>query len=236
MTRDSKILRVLQISALVLAAMVAMMTNPADYGLSPIAVKWLALISTVVGTVAGFLGTSPLKGENDAEKVSGSSSRLPLVLLAVALGAASLSSLGGCALRGAPATPNASAASVATLEQTIKRDAIKIADEVQSVTAKIREVRNAAELANRAKLLSNKRMDQIDEACLAYVAMTRRALRATQLAATAAALTNTAEMVWATVSDLLKQLTNTGVAELTGLADVIRGLMPTTIATAGSKS
>lgn len=86
MTRDSKVLPVLQVSAIVLALVVANITDPAAWGVSPVALKWLGLLSTVIGTVAGFLGTSPLKGANDANSVT--PPRLPVVLLAIALGGA----------------------------------------------------------------------------------------------------------------------------------------------------
>lgn len=85
MTRDSKILPILQVSAIVLALIVANITNPLDWGVSPIALKWLGLLSTIIGTVAGFLGTSPLKGSSDNNSVT--PPRLPVVLLALTLGA-----------------------------------------------------------------------------------------------------------------------------------------------------
>lgn len=129
MTRDSKLLPILQVCALVLAAVVAMMANPADYGLSPIAVKWLALLSTVVGTVSGFLSTSPLKGENDANK-SNSSARLPLVLLVAALGAGGLG-LMGCGGKAPAQQPGAAPTTVA--EHVEKATTV-----IQSADAKVR--------------------------------------------------------------------------------------------------
>lgn len=62
MSRDSGVLRLLQLVAVLLAVMVATITDPDAYGLSPLSLRWLGLISTLVGTAAGWLSTSPLKG------------------------------------------------------------------------------------------------------------------------------------------------------------------------------
>ena len=142
MTRDSKILPILQISALVLAAMVAMMTNPADYGLSPIVVKWLALISTIVGTVAGFLGTSPLRGETDPNKVS--PPKLPAILLAVAVGGALLAASGCAGRQTAPLVMPTSTAAVATDDAALRAYAQKSVGVLDAALDVVREV-NVAE-------------------------------------------------------------------------------------------
>lgn len=155
--------------------------------------------------------------------------------------AASLVAGSACATRPPAQLPAGVAATVSLSPseaevQATRRLAIAIADEVRAVTAKVRIVRNAAEVAYNAKQISGKRMNQIDEACLAYVAMTRRALEAAEQAMTRPSLTNTAEMVWATVSDLLKELNYAGVPGLVDVATEIRALMSLTFATSGSRS
>jgi hypothetical protein len=120
--------------------------------------------------------------------------------------------------------------------QATRRLAVNIADEVRKVTAVIRQVRSASERANRLGIIPNKRMDQIDEACLRYVAMARLALQAAEKALTRPSLLNIAEMVWATTSDLIKELNRAGVSDLSEIAKTIKGLMPVTFATSGSRS
>ena len=38
-----------------------MMSNPADYGISPLLYKWLVLLNAVITAVAGKLGMSPVE-------------------------------------------------------------------------------------------------------------------------------------------------------------------------------
>ena len=63
MSRDSGILRLLQLVAVLLAVVVATVTDPSAYGLSDLSMRWLGLISTLIGTAAGWLSTSPLPGK-----------------------------------------------------------------------------------------------------------------------------------------------------------------------------
>ena len=170
MTRDSKILPILQISALVLAAMVAMMTNPGDYGLSPIVVKWLALLSTIVGTVAGFLSTSPLRGETDPNKVS--PPKLPVILLIAALGAGAIG-LFGCAGKTAPQivasapsvvqSADAKAKALADHALGILDAAGKVLDEVITVEKKV-ETLMSPKMKADTRAAMNAVNDQIESA------------------------------------------------------------------------
>jgi hypothetical protein len=68
MSRDSGILRVLQLLAVLLAVVVMTITNPAEYGLSPLVLKWIGLASTLMGTAAGWLSTSPLPGKPKGDR------------------------------------------------------------------------------------------------------------------------------------------------------------------------
>ena len=68
MSRDSGILRVLQLLAVLLAVVVMTITNPAEYGLSPLVPKWIGLASTLMGTAAGWLSTSPLPGKPKGDR------------------------------------------------------------------------------------------------------------------------------------------------------------------------
>lgn len=62
MTRDSKWLKVGQAAAL-LGGILAVAGSPADYGLSEVTMRWVLASCTILGTLTGYLGTSPLKGE-----------------------------------------------------------------------------------------------------------------------------------------------------------------------------
>ena len=142
MTRDSKLLRILQLAAIVLGIMAATISDPVSYGLSPIAMKWLALLSTIMGTVSGWLGTSPLKGDDEANGVK--PSHLPVVLLAVALGGA-LSVASGCAGRQtAPLVMPTSTAAVATDDAALRAYAQKSVGVLDAALDVVREV-NVAE-------------------------------------------------------------------------------------------
>lgn len=138
MTRDSRALHWLQAAAIVLAIAAATITNPADYGLSPIAVKWLMLISTIVGTVAGRLGTSPLPGAHDASR-SSTPSKLPVILLAVGLGGLAL---GGSACSGKAAPPQLPAA-VASTETALRGQADKALGVLDAALDLVDEVNTA---------------------------------------------------------------------------------------------
>lgn len=70
MTRDSLTLKSLRIAALVLGIAVAAITDPAEWGVSAVAMRWVGLAATILGTVSGSLVTSPLPGENDSRTVS----------------------------------------------------------------------------------------------------------------------------------------------------------------------
>lgn len=63
MTRDARVLRWMQLAAVLLAVVVMTIADPAEYGLSPLVMKWIGLLSTLVGTAAGWLSTSPLPGK-----------------------------------------------------------------------------------------------------------------------------------------------------------------------------
>ena len=62
LTRDSRSLKALQIAAVVLGIM-ANTVDPEHYGLTDVAVHWISLLSVIVGTLSGILGTSPLPGD-----------------------------------------------------------------------------------------------------------------------------------------------------------------------------
>lgn len=86
MTRDSAVLKVLSISAIVLAV-VAAVTDPASLGIKPVVFSWIKLISTIVGTISGWASTSWLPGKDDAGTVKPPSGVITLLLVA-AIGAA----------------------------------------------------------------------------------------------------------------------------------------------------
>lgn len=123
MTRDSLLLKIGQIAAIV-GGILAAASDPSDYGLSEVAMRWVLLACTIIGTLSGHLGTSPLKGENDATKRSAGA---PMWLLPILLaGAVTLSA---CGLRiGAPATPAAPGEVVSVTPEEINRAAIVVAN------------------------------------------------------------------------------------------------------------
>jgi tetrahydromethanopterin S-methyltransferase subunit C len=63
LTRDSRSLKALQIAAVVLGIMANTIGDPTHYGLTDTAVHWISLLSVIIGTVSGILGTSPLPGD-----------------------------------------------------------------------------------------------------------------------------------------------------------------------------
>jgi hypothetical protein len=63
MTRDSRIWNVMFVVGLTMAGGLIAGT-PEQYGVGPIAFKWLQLLATGF-VAAGKFGNSPLKGEND---------------------------------------------------------------------------------------------------------------------------------------------------------------------------
>lgn len=65
LTRDSQLLKALQVLALVMGILANTITTPAEFGLSDIAMHWISLLAVIVGTVSGVLGTSPLPGHHD---------------------------------------------------------------------------------------------------------------------------------------------------------------------------
>jgi hypothetical protein len=67
-TRDSNVWNVLFTIGGAAAAGLAL-GNPTEYGLSPVAFKWLQLVATVF-VAAGKLGNSPLKHSDDGDKVT----------------------------------------------------------------------------------------------------------------------------------------------------------------------
>jgi hypothetical protein len=67
MTRDSKLWPILQVGALAIATLAAV-TNPAELGISPVAMRWISLVNVLIGTVGGKFGNSNLKGENDHKR------------------------------------------------------------------------------------------------------------------------------------------------------------------------
>jgi hypothetical protein len=82
MTRDSVVWWI----GIIVAVLGAIAANsnllPADW--AP-ALPWINLICIVLGTVSGKLATSPLRGENDAQKVDVSKIVTPLLVVAVSL-------------------------------------------------------------------------------------------------------------------------------------------------------
>lgn len=64
-TRDNRIWTVLYVVGLTAAAgLIA--GSPEQYGMGPIAFKWLQLLATGL-VAAGKMGNSPLRGENDPD-------------------------------------------------------------------------------------------------------------------------------------------------------------------------
>lgn len=72
MTRDSKTLKVLLLTAVILGGL-ATVTDPTLYGFSAetgaVVMNWIKLLLLIVTAVTGWLQTSPLKGENDHKRV-----------------------------------------------------------------------------------------------------------------------------------------------------------------------
>lgn len=64
MNRDSLILKLGQAAA-VLAGMLALAGSAGDYGLTEVQMRWSLALLTIVGTVTGHLGNSPLKGKDE---------------------------------------------------------------------------------------------------------------------------------------------------------------------------
>lgn len=62
-TRDSRLLTTLKLLALVLGVLATTITDPAAYGLSDVVMHWIGLLAVVMGTVSGWLSTSPLPGK-----------------------------------------------------------------------------------------------------------------------------------------------------------------------------
>lgn len=113
MSRDSLIFHpiVQVIAALAALAALTIATDPAgpaSYGLTPVAVKWLGLVG-ILASQLGRFGKSPFPGKKDLAKVD--SSRLPLLVIAAAIGAGALV-LTGCASQRSPITLPTQAATV----------------------------------------------------------------------------------------------------------------------------
>lgn len=66
-------------------------TDPADYGLSPVAVRWIGLIGAALGLVGGKLGQSYLSKAGQDDKVDVRKLGTLLVIAALALGASGCS-------------------------------------------------------------------------------------------------------------------------------------------------
>lgn len=143
MTRDSWLLKVLLLLSVILTAISAF--TPEYLGVSDIVAHRLTAFGAVVAAVAGFLQTSPLAGANDANKVNPSGPRsLPVVLLALALGA-SLSI--GCAGNAKPLTlptPAAIATAAPDADRQLRAYADKSLGVLDAALDVVREV-NAAE-------------------------------------------------------------------------------------------
>jgi hypothetical protein len=66
-TRDSQLWNVLMGVGAVVSVVAITMTDPADYGLSPVVLKWIQLVG-VAFTAAGKLGTSPLPHTDEGHR------------------------------------------------------------------------------------------------------------------------------------------------------------------------
>lgn len=106
MTRDSWYWKAAPIVAIILSV-ITTVADPASLHISPLVMNWLKLIFTVLAAL-GFYSTSPLAGENDANKVNNSSTKVSLVLLTAAL--AGSISLAACATLAPGHSPEAQSA------------------------------------------------------------------------------------------------------------------------------
>lgn len=95
MSRDALLLKVLNLSALLAGAAAFAFTGHAgDYGLSDLAVKWIALIATLLGTASGWLSTSPLPGKSDDNTVAGTGKFIGMLLICALAGSTLISCAG----------------------------------------------------------------------------------------------------------------------------------------------
>lgn len=127
MSRDSFLFHPLVqvITALIALAVLQISTDTggaAAYGLNPIAMKWLGLISFLASQLGRF-GNSPLAGSNDASKVK--TSTLPIVLLALALGPLTLTGCATAAAAKQPISLTTPAVVVSAADQDIRAGAMK---------------------------------------------------------------------------------------------------------------
>ncbi len=165
MTRDSLLLKFGQAAAIV-GALLAAASDPSDYGLSEVAMRWILLICTVVGTLSGHLGNSPLRGEGEPPKDRTVGPRSFVVLLL----AAGLS-LSAChAVRGPvtpPVTPAVPSGPTEAEIQAVRVKALELATAVESIGQTVVEFRRAVSTAQAAGLVSLDTRDRVNRAVIA---------------------------------------------------------------------
>lgn len=84
MTRDNQVWNILGLVGIVLGVLVATITDPAAYGISPVVMRWLGLASVLLAALLKF-ANSQLPGENDAKKIDVSKIAPSVVALALVL-------------------------------------------------------------------------------------------------------------------------------------------------------
>jgi hypothetical protein len=167
MTRDSWLLKVLLLLSVILTALSAF--TPEYLGVSDLVAHRLTALGAVIAAVSGWLQTSPLKGDNDTNKVK--PSNLPVILLAIVLGASV--TLSGCGGKVSPQLPTQTAALVQSADAKAKAvadhalgilDAAgKVLDEVITVEKKVEPLMSPSMKADTRKAL-NAVNDQIEAA------------------------------------------------------------------------